>query len=209
VRTTLEAHWVRRCGALPIATNRHLRRRATREGAGTKCSYALEMQAFQRTGQQHVAGMMVTEDAVCRPDRSSSGVIDKPMKSLGIVLVLACVAAFAQREDDIGYPTVQAALDALRTVPGARFSMSDGWTVVDLSEGVAEVRWSFTPSGHPAHPSAVKRTITDRGDEVSTETRVRCEAAKTPCDRLFEEVVKAGEQVPRNPKKSDPNKVRP
>ena len=87
--------------------------------------------------------------------------------------------------------------------------MRNGWTIIEITDGEGEVQWSFTPADHPAHPSVVKRTVVEHGDEVSSDTRVRCEAAPAPCDRLFEEFVKIGEQIPRNPRKTPTNTHRP
>jgi hypothetical protein len=85
----------------------------------------------------------------------------------------------------IGYPTVQAALTALRSKSGVRIQQKEGWTTVsDKESDNVFVLWSFTPSGHPAHPSAVKRTIYDKDGEVFIEMNVLCQAAKAPCDDL-------------------------
>jgi hypothetical protein len=44
--------------------------------------------------------------------------------------------------------------------------------------------WSFTPSGHPAHPAAVRRTVIRQGDDIGVKMAVHCEATKAACDRL-------------------------
>ena len=59
------------------------------------------------------------------------------------------------RTNEIGYPTVAAALGDLRNRPGVQISQQGGWTVIN--DAASATVWSFTPPGHPAHPSAVKR----------------------------------------------------
>jgi hypothetical protein len=43
-----------------------------------------------------------------------------------------------------GYPTVAAALDALKAKPGAKVTVSDKWTTIEDVEGKDIVLWSFT-----------------------------------------------------------------
>lgn len=135
-------------------------------------------------------------------DRRRSGAVVKVILSFGLILVFLPVAGYAQSADEIGYPTVKDALEALRGNPAAKIVQRDGWTIVETTDRTGEVLWSFTPLGHPAHPSVVKRTISEQGDEVSIDTRIRCEAAPAACDRLFDESVKTSEQTRLNLKKT-------
>ena len=85
-----------------------------------------------------------------------------------------------------GYPTVRAALSALRTKPGANISDEESWTIVD--DKLDYTVWSFTPSTHAAYPAAIKQVLTqDANGDVRVVMTARCEAAKTPCDKLVEE----------------------
>ncbi|HET8696087.1 MAG TPA: hypothetical protein VFO94_01300, partial [Gammaproteobacteria bacterium] len=79
--------------------------------------------------------------------------------------ILAAAVTFAARADDadvIGYPSIDEALAALKADPHASFEMQHGWTVVANREGANPVQWFFTPEGHPAHPSVVKRTALEQ-----------------------------------------------
>lgn len=85
----------------------------------------------------------------------------------------------------IGYPTVQAALDALKSKPGVTIGSHDGWTIIsDKEPGTDPALWSFAPEGHPAYPSAVKRTVIERDGQVLIEMSVLCSASKAACDAL-------------------------
>jgi hypothetical protein len=83
--------------------------------------------------------------------------------------------------DGIPYPTVAAALNALKAKPGVKFSSSDGWTVADDTDGAI---WSFTPASHYANPSVGRRTLRERDGRFFVETRILCQAQKPACDRL-------------------------
>ena len=114
-----------------------------------------------------------------------------------LILALSSIGASAQEElpeaegNTIGYPTVSAALEALSAKSGTKLTVQDGWTVIeDPADGLVTL-WTFTPAGHPAYPSAVKRTLVNRDGGTHMEMSVRCEAEKAPCDdlvRSFEEL---------------------
>jgi len=89
------------------------------------------------------------------------------------------------RRNDIGYPTVAAALEALRVRDDVKISMQGGWTIME--EQIVNTIWSFTPPGHPAHPAAVKRTYVERDGAVSIEMTVLCQSKKAACETLVEE----------------------
>jgi hypothetical protein len=82
----------------------------------------------------------------------------------------------------IGYPTVAAALAALRKRDVVKFSVQQGWTIAE--EQAAMSLWSFAPPGNPAYPSAVKRQVVREGDASVLRMSVLCEAEKAPCDAL-------------------------
>jgi hypothetical protein len=81
----------------------------------------------------------------------------------------------------ISYPTVVAALNALKAKPGVKFASNDGWTIADDTDGSI---WSFTPAGHYANPSVGRRTLQERDGKFFVETQILCQAQKTACDRL-------------------------
>jgi len=88
----------------------------------------------------------------------------------------------------LGYTSVASALAAISAKPGVTVSVSkpDGWTIV--AEPDTYALWSFTPSGHYAHPAVVRRTIkTGEDGNVYVEMVALCQAPKEPCDRLIRE----------------------
>ncbi len=87
----------------------------------------------------------------------------------------------------IGYSTVEAALTELRAMPGVDIREKQGWIIISDKKSGNPVLWSFTPPGHPAHPSAVKRIVTEKNGAVYIEMKVLCQAGKTPCDALVRE----------------------
>jgi hypothetical protein len=87
-------------------------------------------------------------------------------------------------DDSVGYPSVAAALTALRAGGVAKFSTADGWTIA--TDEASRTIWSFSPPGHPAHPAVVKRQIVTRGGGSSIEMSVLCEASKVACDELVD-----------------------
>jgi len=84
--------------------------------------------------------------------------------------------------NEIGYSTVAEAIAALRGRPDVQISQQGGWTIViDPSHKAV---WSFTPSDHPAYPSAVKRSVVARDGVTYMDMKVLCESNKANCDRL-------------------------
>lgn len=102
-----------------------------------------------------------------------------------LVLATNALGQQAEPERGIGYPSVAAALEALKARGDVQISDHGGWTVVnDPKEGAL---WSFTPPGHPAHPAAVKRKVVERDGQAWIDMRALCQADKTTCDKLMEE----------------------
>jgi len=86
----------------------------------------------------------------------------------------------------IGYPTVEAALAALRARPGISESTSDGWTVIE--DKARRETWLFSPAGHAAHPAVVKRTSVKRLGETHVQTAAMCGASQAECDKLVAQI---------------------
>jgi hypothetical protein len=90
------------------------------------------------------------------------GIVSTCASVLGAALLIVFPSALAAEirespKNEIGYATVAGALDALRSRPGNQLSKQGGWTII--SEPASSSIWSFTPSDHPAYPSAVKRSL--------------------------------------------------
>jgi hypothetical protein len=82
----------------------------------------------------------------------------------------------------IGFPTVAAALEALRARSDVQTSVQGGWTIVN--DRANATLWSFTPQGSPAYPAAVKREIKQENGAVYIKMNIHCEATKASCDQL-------------------------
>ncbi len=110
-------------------------------------------------------------------------------------LAMMAALAFAQQSgapgnppmSSIGYPSVAAALDALKARTDVRISSQGGWTVIEDGSGGNATLWSFTPPNHPAHPAAVKRTLVQKDGAFFVEMDALCQATKAACDALMAE----------------------
>ena len=98
-------------------------------------------------------------------------------------------------ESTIGYPTVDAALDALQKDPHAQFSTRDGWTIVATEENGNHVLWSLTPKGHAAYPAAVKRTVLDKNGAISLDMNAFCFGTQQGCDKLVDQFKELNERI--------------
>ena len=95
--------------------------------------------------------------------------------------------AAADEPSPIGYSTVAAVLQALRADPGAQFETQQDWIIVANRESDRPVQWFFTPEGHPAHPSVIKRTALERGGQGFIDVAALCHVAQAECDRLLDD----------------------
>lgn len=104
--------------------------------------------------------------------------------------VRAAIAAEPLAESpgsSIGYPSVAAALAALRNKPGVAISQQNGWTVA--TEASTLTIWSFAPRGNPAYPAVAKRHVVEDKKATWIDMTIACEASKAACDdfvRTFE-----------------------
>jgi hypothetical protein len=138
------------------------------------------------------------------------GALSEAMRRLAqslvaLVLAGATTLAFAQQDSPsegsaqsatqsaIGYPTVAAALDALRARGDIKISVQDGWTIVN--EPKTNTFWSFTPAGHPAHPAAIKRTIVEKDGAFFIAMSGLCQAQKAACDKLMAEFRELNDRI--------------
>jgi len=119
------------------------------------------------------------------------------MRIAVVSLTLVALLSAGVRADDssIGYPTVDAALDALRKDPHAQFSTRDGWTIVATEENGNHVLWSFTPKGHSAYPAAVKRTVLEKDGAVLINMQVLCFGTQAGCDKLVADFKELNERI--------------
>ena len=121
------------------------------------------------------------------------------MRTIFVALILVASCAYAQPESEaeqtssIGYPSVAAAMDALRAQKDVSISVRDGWTVVTEKGGLT--LWSFTPPTHEAHPAAVKRAASEKDGAWYITMNVLCQADRAPCDKLVEDFKTLNEQM--------------
>ena len=97
------------------------------------------------------------------------------------------------RNSSIGFPSVAAALEALRARKDVNISVQSGWTVVAERDGLT--LWSFTPKGHPAYPAVVKRAFVQKDGAWFVNMNALCEAEKAPCDKLMQDFRGLNEQM--------------
>ncbi len=114
-------------------------------------------------------------------------------KLLPVVLLLLAGCAASARQSSIGYPSALAALEDLKSKPGVELREEMGWTVA--TDRAAYTVWSFTPVGHPAHPAAVKRIVTEKDGAVWMDTKVLCQATRAACDQLVEDFKQLNERT--------------
>jgi hypothetical protein len=125
----------------------------------------------------------------------------------GVLAAALAGTAFAQSagklSSNIGYPTVATAYAAVQAKPGVRVTVRDGWTIME--DRASMTVWSFTPPGHPAHPSVARREVRQAKDgRVSIQHSVRCEAAKAACDKLNAEFRELNDRIRRQLERDQP-----
>ena len=81
----------------------------------------------------------------------------------------------------IEYASVDAALAALRSKEGVKFSKNDDWIVASELDGT---HWSFAPTHHPAYPAVGRRRLHQQGETFFVVTNILCQARKPACDKL-------------------------
>ncbi len=104
---------------------------------------------------------------------------------MNFLTLTATVVAAAAQPDGIGYPSPAMALEALKARGDVTLSAENGWTIAD--DKANHTLWSFTLPEHPAHPSAVRRTVVVENGQVSIRMNTLCQAAKPACDTMVEE----------------------
>ena len=100
------------------------------------------------------------------------------------------------KETSIGAESPQAVLAALKAKPGVQVREENGWTIVEDQESEKVLAfWSFTPEGHPAYPSAVKRTVYEESGAVYVKMSVKCGASKEACDSLVRDFQRLNQRI--------------
>jgi hypothetical protein len=127
------------------------------------------------------------------------------MRVLAALMLAAVFANSAIAQDTPGvstsdreYATVALALEALRAKSGVKISDLAGWTVIEDRSTLS--LWSFTPSGHPAHPAAIHRKVVQEGNNIFVKMHVLCEAPKPACDKVVADFQSLNQQVRKDMK---------
>lgn len=95
----------------------------------------------------------------------------------------------------LGYASLQEAYATLRKDPQATTRVENGWTIIDVDRPDEKSIWTFTPPGHPAHPSAVKRELVERDGVIYIDMDISCGASKGVCDQLARDFIQLNETV--------------
>lgn len=107
------------------------------------------------------------------------------MRALLLALIMSSAAVCAQEERGVGYPTVAAALEALKVRKDVSISAQGDWIIA--TEQAPYAIWSFTTAGHAAHPAVVRRKLVEQGGGVYMDMTALCQAGKDACDKLIED----------------------
>ena len=129
---------------------------------------------------------------------------------LAAVLVLGACASSAptsfppsgalqEQDPHLGYKTPEEALHALQQKPGVTIREQQGWTIVEDRESVGGMAlWSFTPKGHRAYPSVVKRYTYEENGKVMLRMGVICGSTKESCDALVRDFQALNDRMIQN-----------
>ncbi|HTJ97546.1 MAG TPA: hypothetical protein VL381_08760 [Rhodocyclaceae bacterium] len=100
----------------------------------------------------------------------------------------------------IGYKTVAEALAAVSNDPAAHFVGELGWKVYSIG-GPGQptyILWNFSLADHPAHPTAIKRTLYEKDGQLVIDMDVACEARKTTtCEKIVREFMAVNDNMRR------------
>jgi hypothetical protein len=122
------------------------------------------------------------------------------MRVLATLMLAAIFADIALAQNSPGktasdreYTTAASALEAMRAKSGVKISVQSGWTVIEDRSTMS--LWSFTPSGHPAHPAAIHRKVIQEGNNIFVKMDVLCEPPKPACDKVVTDFQGLNQQI--------------
>ena len=118
--------------------------------------------------------------------------------SLFLVALLYLPVAAAQQVAEpspIGYATIEEAYNALKADSAVDMQEHEGWTIFNQKGDGKYILWSFTPDYHPAHPSAIRREIVKKGDEILIKMDALCISNQLDCDLLIDQFKKINERI--------------
>lgn len=115
--------------------------------------------------------------------------------SLILVALLYLPAQQVAASSPLGYATIEEAFNALKADPTAGMKVHDGWTIFNQKGDGKYILWSFTPEGHPAHPSAVRREVVKKEGEIFIKMDALCDSNQLDCDLLIEQFKNINERI--------------
>jgi len=118
--------------------------------------------------------------------------------SLFLVALLYLPVAAAQQiaePSPIGYATIEEAFNALKVDPAVGMKEYEGWTIFNQKGDGKYILWSFTPDDHPAHPSAIRREIVKKDDQILIKMDALCSSNQLDCDLLIDQFKKINERI--------------
>ena len=104
-----------------------------------------------------------------------------------VVFTSPSIAQDINQPSPIGFASVEEAYLALESDPEAKVTEYEGWTIFNQKGEGSYILWSFTPNQHPAHPSAIRREIVKKGDQILINMNALCESGKFECDQLIDQ----------------------
>ena len=118
--------------------------------------------------------------------------------SMFLVALLYLPVSVAQQVTEpspIGYATIEEAYNALKADSAVGMKEYEGWTIFNQKGDGKYILWSFTPDDHPAHPSAIRREIVKKGDQILIKMDALCYSNQLDCDLLIDQFKKINERI--------------
>lgn len=105
------------------------------------------------------------------------------------------VAQQVTEPSPIGYATIEEAYNALKADSTVGMKEHEGWTIFNQKGDGKYILWSFTPDDHPAHPSAIRREIVKKGDQILIKMDALCYSNQLDCDLLIDQFKNINERI--------------
>ena len=117
------------------------------------------------------------------------------LKFLGLSVAASLAAMWLPSVSalEFGYGTPAEALEDIKSKPGVTARTEHDWIV--LNDASSNTIWSITTDRHPAHSTAIKRTIARRDGQLFVEMNVRCGASKEVCDQVVAQFQQINEDI--------------